>query len=72
MRPTSPQLISLAATGAHLIVPANSYTSPQLISVASSLNHGATLTVKNAGHYTTPQMISIAAAKVGFVKFDFE
>ena len=68
---TAFDLKCIAQVGGNLVVDALSYTALDLKGVASVLNNGATLTIKNADKFTALDCKGIAAAAPGQVIFDF-
>lgn len=68
---TALDLKSIAQAGGNLVVDAISYTALDLKGVASALNKGTTLTIKNADKFTALDCKGIAAAAQGQVIFDF-
>ena len=68
---TGLDLKSIAQAGGSLVVDAIKYTALDLKGVASALNKGTTLTIKNADKFTALDCKGIAAAAQGQVIFDF-
>ena len=68
---TSLDLKGIAKAGGNLVVDANNYTALDMKGVASVLDKGATLTIKNADKFTALDCKGIAAAAPGQVIFDF-
>lgn len=68
---TALDLKGIAQEGGNLVVDALSYTAFDLKGVASVLNKGATLTIKNADKFTAFDCKGIAAASPCQVIFDF-
>ena len=68
---TALDLKGIAQVGSNLVVYALSYTALELKGVASVLNKGTTLTIKNADKFTALDCKGVAAAAPGQVIFDF-
>ena len=68
---TALDLKGIAQMGGNLIVDAIVYSAYDLKGVASLMNKGTTLTIKNADKFTAFECKGIAAAAPGQVIFDF-
>lgn len=68
---TALDLKGIAKAGGNLVVDAINYTALDMKGVASVLDKGATLTIKNADKFTALDCKGIAAAAPGQVIFDF-
>lgn len=68
---TQSAILHIISAGGSIIVDSKSFTESALVSFASALHGGATLTLKNTQGLTESTLRRIAAAKPGQVIIDF-